>query len=155
MLSEGVTSRTGYFAVDMLLCAWICKKIMFLLTTSGYSLKDLPNECSVFKTVSCELCYLPCLPQAFFLFFFFFKTHYLENTGLPSTKNYVVMWRSCRLNLLSEILNISLLVVVEIVSILHGISIHTTSGNTCACMFFCLSKNICNWSQIWVQMGLK
>lgn len=128
--------RTGYLAVEVLVCVPEYARRLSFFTLLA---KNLPNQGSVFNTASCEL-YVICLVCLKRLILFC-KTHDLEDTGLPSTKNYVAMCKSLILNLLSEMIS---LLVVTAVSILHGIRIHIGHlGSICMHAFVSL-KNICD-----------
>lgn len=105
----------------LLVCAWICKKIQFLLTIWGPSKTDLPNECSILSTYLWTVS-LPCLHHAFYFL------------------SPQISWRH-RFTKHNKVINISILIIfyMHLENMGHlGIHVHA----------FCLFKKFCNWSQI-------
>lgn len=116
----------------LLLCAWICKKNRLILNTWGYSKKKKKEKISQNKK-SYEK---PLVYQA----------------------QLNMWWCGKVLNLLSEIIIMSLLI-VTVLNILHGIRIHRISGNTHACFLFVFLKStpisVRSFFQIQVNFILK
>lgn len=79
-------------------------------------------------------CY--CLVYIELFTILFSKTHHMKDTGLPSTKKYIVIIKGLKLNLLSEIMIISQLIVPELSFFYMELEHIKKSGNTCACTFF-------------------